>query len=186
MWLQGRAASGPDGTIYVGFNADQYTYPRWTPAVGEPGWLAALDPVTGQLAWNTWLPFAEGNDPTTVTDYGVSSGIAVSPIASPKGKGVYVASLNCKLYLFDSAGNVVWWYRLRGRPDAVMPVLADGVLYVSASAPDGIPANHRVCPFDDPSLAIHRYGCMEADEWVCQPCFEGGGAISYLYAFQVE
>ena len=104
--------------------------------------------------------------------------------AGPTGKGVYVVSSNCKLYLFDDQGNMKWWFRLAGVPGPQLPQLVNGTLYVVANAPT---ANlTRVCPFDNSQLALDRYGCPAPLESVCYPCFEIGGGIAYLYAFQVE
>lgn len=165
-------AQGPDGILYISGNTDD-----------DRGWLGAYRPGEPSLRWHYAFPFAEG-----FTKWGSNtwSHLAGGPVSSRSGRGVYVASANCKVYAFDENGNLRWWYRMRGRPIFWVPQWADGVLYVAAVAPHGVPLGECRHPWDDLELLRKRYHCFGAHV-LCGPCAcspEGGpGEILWLYAF---
>jgi hypothetical protein len=177
-WAYALTAQSTDGTLYVsagGFKTE--------------GIVSALSGTTGADLWRITIPAAEGFESRKGADYRGSL-VMGGPIGSRKSRAVYVASSNCKVYGFDWAGQTSWWYRLAGEPLFQTHQLVDGVLYVLAWAPNGLPDGAEVCADDDPVLAKERYECPfpESKSGIgCQPCVSyHRSSIFYLYAFKVE
>lgn len=175
------SAQGVDGVLYVASmdysgNIPGYQGPRLTKA----GRLAAVSPRDGSILWHTWMPVPDGFTSASLT------GIVGGPVASRKHRGVYVASLNCKVYFFDGEGQIRWWYRLDGQPLGQLPQLVDGILYVLTYVPHGVPEDQEVCcGSPDVYRARYRYDCDHT--LFDQPCIQGWwGGVYQLYAFRAE